>query len=63
MNPHGMPEGIGNDHVFNREFEGYFEEDDSFHMHFDLPQDFDHLIHMLDAAMDTCTRGDEELDN
>jgi hypothetical protein len=52
MNEHGLPDGIRNDHLFNREFEGYITEDDQFSMQFDLPREYDRLIHMLDAAMD-----------
>ena len=47
----GLPDGIGNDHLFNGEFEGFFEEDGQFAMQFDLPREYDHLIRMLDAAM------------
>jgi hypothetical protein len=47
----GMPDGIGNDHVFDGKFEGYFEEDGHFAIQFDLPREYDHLIRMLSATL------------
>ena len=46
-----LPDGIGNDHLFDHLFEGFFEEDGQFAMKFDLPREYDNMIHMLTAAM------------